>query len=69
MKDIINAIEKSNTWKIHLAVVINFIFSKVIGEEPSRNSKSGNIEIMIYDKTDEIINKSFESLLSKYQTC
>ena len=69
MKDLINTIEKSNTWKIHLVVVINFIFSKVIGGEPLRNSKSVNIEIMIYDKKDEIIDESFESLLSKYQTC
>ena len=31
-------------------------------------SKSDNIEIMIYDKADEVIQKRFESLFSRSQT-
>ena len=31
------------------------------------HSKSDNIEIMIYDKADEVIKELFESLLSRYQ--
>ena len=29
--------------------------------------KADNIEIMIYDKVDEVIKKLFERLLNKYQ--
>ena len=30
-------------------------------------SKSDKIEIMIYDKADEVIKELFESILSRYQ--
>ena len=39
LRDIIN-LQKFNTWKIHLAITINFMFSKNIYEEHVMHSKS-----------------------------
>ena len=63
LKDIINNLKKSETWKIQLTIVINFIFSKYNDEERLMHSKSYKIEIMINDKADEVIEKLFESFL------
>ena len=52
---------KSDTWKIQLAIVNNFIFSIENDEERVRHSKCGNIEIMINDE------ELFDSLKTKYQ--
>ena len=62
-----NNLKKSDTWKIQLTVAINFISSKDNDEEHVIHSKSGNIEILINDKSDEVIEKLFESLLNRYQ--
>ena len=32
------------------------------------HSKSDNIEFMLYDNANEVVNKIFESLLSRYWT-
>ena len=64
MKNIINNHIKSDKWKIQLISAINFISSKDIDEERSKND---NIKIIIYDKADEVIKEIFESLLSRYQ--
>ena len=53
LKDIINNLEISDTWKIQLTIVMNFISSKGT-EECVMNSKSDNIKIMIYDEADKI---------------
>ena len=50
IKDIINDLKKSDTGKLQLRIVINFISSKDTGEEHVMHSKSDNIEIMISDK-------------------
>ena len=50
IKDIINDLKKSDTGKLQLRIVINFISSKDTGEEHVVHSKSNNIEIMISDK-------------------
>ena len=68
LKDIINNLEKSDTWKIQLTTVINFISSKDNDEECVTHSKCNNKEIMINDKADEVIKKVFKSLLNGYQT-
>ena len=68
MKDIINNLKKSDTWKIQLTIAINFVFSKDTDKELVMHSKSDNMEIMIYDKADEVIKEPFHSLLSRYQT-
>ena len=59
LKDIINEIEieKSDTQKIQLAIATNLISFKDNDEECVMHSKSGNIEIMINDKTDEVIEE------------
>ena len=58
--------------KIQLTTTINCISSKKFDETHTMHSdtyisKSNNIKIMIGDKTDEIIEELFESLLERYQ--
>ena len=66
IKYIKNDPKKSNTWKIQLTTTINFMSSKDNEEECAMHAKSDNIEIMINDKTDEVIEETFQSLLSRY---
>ena len=40
---------------------------KNFDEERVMHSKSGNTEVLIYDKIDEVIEEHFKSLLSWYQ--
>ena len=56
LKDIINNLEKTDTWKIQLTIVNNFISSTDNDEE---HSKSDNIEIMINDEADKVRKKNF----------
>ena len=58
--------QKSGTWKVHLTIAVNFIFSKDKGEEQLMNSKSDHIEVLTYDNANEAIKKIFELLLSRY---
>ena len=44
LKDIMNNLQTSDTWKIQLTVAINFIFSKDIDEERVIYLKDGDIE-------------------------
>ena len=68
MKDIINNLKKSDTWKIQLAITIIFISSKGDNdEELVMHSKGDNIEVMINDEADEVIEELFKSLLNRYQ--
>ena len=66
-KDIINNLKKFDTWKIHLTTEINFMSSKDNDEECVMHSKNDKIEIMVNDKTDEVIEELFKSLHSRYQ--
>ena len=52
--------------KIQLAIAINLIFFKDNDEKRVMHSKSNNIEIMINNKTNEVIKDLLQSLLSKY---
>ena len=61
LKDIINNIKKSGTWKIQLTMAINFISSIDNDEERVMHSKSDNIEIMVNDEADEVIKELFDS--------
>ena len=45
---------------------INFVSSRDTHEQCLMRSKSGNIEIMINDKADEVVEELFQSLLSRY---
>ena len=48
-------------------MTINFMSSKNNNEEHVMHSKSDHIEIMINEKVDEVIEKPFQSLPSRYQ--
>ena len=67
LKDIINNLKKSDTWKIQLTIANNFISSLDKKEDGVMHSKSDNIEIMINDETDEVIKELFDSLKNRYQ--
>ena len=67
LKDIINNLEKSNTWKIQLTIANNFISSIDNGEERVINSKSDNIEVMFNDEAVEVIKELFDLLKNRYQ--
>ena len=68
LRDIINVLKQSDTWKIQLTITINFISSKDDNNEGCvMHSKSDNIEIIISNETDKIIEKLFNSLKNRYQ--
>ena len=46
-------------WKIHLMIANNFMSSTYNDQERVMHSKSDNIEIMINDKSDELIKELF----------
>ena len=55
LKDIINNLKKSDSWKIQLMIANNFISAIDNDEEHVMHSKNDNIEIMINDEADEVI--------------
>ena len=59
LKDI-NNLKRSDTWKIQLAIVNNFIFFIEYNEEHLMLSKIVNIKIMFNDKEDEVLKKLFD---------
>ena len=67
MKDIINNLKKSDTWKIQLKIANNIISSIDNDEEHLMHSKSDNIEIMINDEADEVKKELFDALKKRYQ--
>ena len=66
LKDIIIDLQNSDTWKIHLTIEISLISSKHVDEERLMHAKSDNVELMSYDNVNDINNKLFESLSSRY---
>ena len=67
MRNLVIGLQKSDTRKFQLKISFNFLSSKDTNEEQVMHSKSDNIEVMIYDNTNEVIEKNFELLLSRYQ--
>ena len=67
MKDIRSNLKRSDTWKIQLAIAINFVSSKGTDKECEMHSRSDKIEITIYGKAKEVIQSLFESLFNRYQ--
>ena len=55
LKDTINNLKKSDTWKIQLTIANSFIPSTVNDEERLMHSKSDDIKIMINDEAKEVI--------------
>ena len=58
--------EKSQKIGKFITIKINFISSKDPDERLLIHSKSDNIEIMVWNKADEIIMELFQSLIYKY---
>ena len=63
LSDIMNDHKTQDKWKIQLTMKINFISSKHSNETRTMHTTSDSIEIIIGNKTDEII----EYLLQKYE--
>ena len=53
--------------KAQITIAIKFISYRDIDVQRKMYSISGNIEVMVYDKADEVIEEIFESFLSRYQ--
>ena len=68
LKEIINKLKKSDTWKIQLTIAINFISFIDNDEEHVMHSKSDNIKIMINDEAGEVMEELFKSLKNRYQS-
>ena len=67
MRNIITDLQISDTWKIQLAIAINFISSEDVEEERVMHSRSNNVRLTFYNDGDEVVDKLFESLRSRYQ--
>ena len=55
LKDIINNLKKSDTWKMQLTIANKFVFSLDNDKEHVMHLKSDTKEIIINDETDEVI--------------
>ena len=55
LKDIINNLKKSDTWKIQLTMANNFISPIENDEGCVMHSKSNNSKIMINGEADEVV--------------
>ena len=67
LRNLVNGLKQSDTWKIQLTTAINFISSEDNNEQNHiMHSRSDNIEIMGKDEADEVIKKSFDSLENRY---
>ena len=62
LKDTINSLKKSDTWKIQLRIAINFMPSKNTDKKHVMHAKSNNIEIMIGKETVNAIKECLELL-------
>ena len=60
IRDIVNDLKQSDTWKIQLKIAINFISSQDDNyEDRVMHFKSDNIEIMSSDEANEFIKNTF----------
>ena len=57
LRDIINNLQFSDTWKNQLAIAINFISSKDVEEEHVMPSRSNDIEFMPYGNANLVVDK------------
>ena len=67
MTNIIIDLQYSDTWKIQLTIAINFISSKDAEEEHAMHSRSHNLKFTSYNDANEVVDKLFESLRTRYQ--
>ena len=66
LRNIITDLQNSDAWKI-LVHAINFISSKESEEERVMHSNSGNIKFTPYSDANDVTEKLFKPLRSKYQ--
>ena len=60
IRDIVNDLKQSDTWKIQLKIAINFISSQDDNyEDRVMHFKSDNIEIMSSDEANEFMKNTF----------
>ena len=67
LNNIIKDLHRSDVWKIQLTAAINFISSEDTGKEHEMYTKGENIKFTSYNDVNDVVNKIFESLLSRYQ--
>ena len=67
LKDIVNNLKISDTWKTQLKIANNFMSSIDNDEGNVIYSKSDSIEIMANHISDEIIEELFDSVKNRYQ--
>ena len=67
MRNVITDLQHSDAWKILLTIAINFISSKDEKEERVMHSNSGNIKFTPYSDANDVTEKLFKSLRSRYQ--
>ena len=65
LQNIMIDLQKLDTWKIQLTMIINFISSKDTDEDCLMHSKVDDIEVTTYDDPKEVIEDVFESLPSR----
>ena len=65
--NIIINLQNLNAWKVQLTIAINFISSKDAEEERLMHPNSNNIILTPYCDANDVIDKLFKSLCSKYQ--
>ena len=66
LRDLLNDLKQSESWKIQVTMTINFISSKDYNDEDRvMHSRSDNIETLSIDEA--IIKKPFDSLKNRYQ--
>ena len=53
LRDIMTDLQSSDTWKIQLAIAVNFIYSKDTEEERVTHSTSDNIKVTPYINANE----------------
>ena len=67
MRDLITDIQKSDTWKIELAIAINFTSSIDSEKQYIMHSKSDNLKFKSCNDANEVVEELFDSLRSRYQ--
>ena len=60
-------LQNYDTWKIQLTIAINFISSKDTKEEHVIDLKSSSFKFTSDNDVNEVVDKLFESLVSRYQ--
>ena len=67
LRNMIINLQNFDVWKIQLTIAITFISSKDAEDERVMHSSSGNLKFTPYSDANNVINKLFKSLRSRYQ--